>query len=70
MIDILTATVSALFVLIEMYCGMWLIAYALKRSEERSEVRREKFRVQAYRDVRMRRNMMKNRQELWRRIRK
>ena len=64
MINILTATVSALFVLIEMYCGMWLIAYALKRSDERSEARREAFRVQAYRDVKMRRIMKQNRQEL------
>ncbi len=70
MINILTATVSALFVLIEMYCGMWLIAYALKRSEECSEARRERFRVQAYRDVRMRRIMKQNRQELWKSIRK
>lgn len=70
MISILTAVVIVLFVLIEAYCGMWLIAYALVRSDERSESRREKFRIQAYKDMNERQSLKKNRQELWLSIRK
>ncbi|MCM1007084.1 MAG: hypothetical protein NC485_03995 [Ruminococcus flavefaciens] len=70
MINILTATVIALFVLIEIDCGMRLISYALERSDERSEARREKFRVQAYKDMNERWSLKKNRQELWLSIRK
>lgn len=70
MISILTAVVIVLFVLIEAYCGMWLIAYVLARSDERSEARREKFRIQAYKDMNERQSLKKNRQELWLSIRK
>lgn len=64
MINFLTATVIALFVLLEIDCGMQLIAYALERSDERSQARREKFRVQAYKDMNERWSLKKNRQEL------
>lgn len=64
MINVLTAVVIALFVLIEMYCGIWLITYALERSDERSQARREKFRVQAYKEMNERWSLKKNRQEL------
>ena len=70
MLDFLTAIVIVLFVIIEVYCGMRLIAYALVRSDERSEARREKFRIQAYKDMNERLSLKKNRQELWLSIRK
>lgn len=70
MFRILTTAIISTLVLTEIYCAAWLINYARTWAEERSEARREAFRVQAYRDVRMRRSMTKNRQELWRRIRK
>ena len=70
MFRIFTAAIISTLILTEIYCALWLLNYAKTWAEERSEARREAFRVQAYRDVRMRRSMMKNRQELWRRIRK
>ena len=64
MFRILTTAVISTLMLTEIYCMAWLIDYARTWSEERSEERREAFRVQAYRDVRMRRRMKQNRQEL------
>lgn len=40
------------------------------RLDERSEARREKFRIQAYKDMNERLSLKKNRQELWLSIRK
>ena len=64
MFRILTTAIISTLVLTEIYCAAWLINYARTWAEERSEARREAFRVQAYRDVRMRSRMKQNRREL------
>ncbi len=66
MSEIITAAVIITLALIEIYCVLRLLDYVMTRSE----ARREAFRVQAYRDVNIRRSMTKNRMELWQRIRK
>ncbi len=70
MFRIFTAAIISTLVLTEIYCILWLINHAMTWAEERSEARREAFRVQAYKDVARHRSMKQNRQELWRRIRK
>lgn len=66
MYEIITAAVIITLVLIEIYCVLRLLDYVMTRSE----ARREAFRVQAYRDVNIRRSMTKNRRELWSSLKK
>ncbi len=70
MFRIFTAAIISTLVLTEIYCVLWLLDYAMTWAEERSEARREAFRVQAYKDVARRRSMTKNRQELWKSLKK